>query len=75
MPKRYGITKDPKRRERELNSTFSGLKNFKVEKKFSSQKAAQNWENTKPNHHPGGSKTTGSVCGYSHTYTRRKPGK
>ena len=75
MPKRFGITNDPERRERELKSEFSGMKGFKVERKFSSQKAAQNWENTKKNQHPGGPKTPGPVYGYSHNYTRRKQGK
>ncbi len=75
MKKRYGITNDPKRRERELKNAFSGLNNFKVEGKFPSQTAAQNWENTKRNQHPGGPKTSGPFYGYSHNYTRRKPEK
>lgn len=49
MPKRYGITNNPERREKELENTFSGIKKFKIEKQFSSKKAAQEWENTKPN--------------------------
>ena len=75
MKKRYGITSDPKRREKELKNEFFGMKNFKVERKFPSQKAAQNCENTKKNQHPGGPKTPGPFYGYSHNYTRRKPGK
>ena len=75
MPKRFGITNDPQRRKRELESNFSGISNFKVERKFSNQEAAQNWENTKTNQHPGGPKTPGPFYGYSHNYTRRKPGK
>ena len=71
--KRYGITNDPERRRKELENTFSGIKNFKVEKKFSNQKAAQEWENTKKNQHPGGPKTKGPVYGYSHDYNRKKP--
>ena len=75
MKKRYGITSDPERREKELKNDFSGLNSFKVEKKFPNQKAAQNWENTKKNQHPGGPKTPGPIYGYSHNYTRRKSGK
>ncbi len=52
MKKRYGITSDPKRRERELKNEFSGMRNFKVEKSFSNQTSAQKWENTKKNQHP-----------------------
>ena len=70
--KRYGITNDPERRRKELENTFSGIKNFKVEKEFSNQKTAQEWENTKKNQHPGGPKTKGPVYGYSHYYNRRK---
>ena len=72
MKKRHGITSNPERREKELKSEFSGMKNFKVEKTFSNQSAAQKWENTKKNQHPGGPKTSGSIYGYSHNYTRRK---
>ncbi len=75
MPKRYGITSDPQRRERELENEFSGSRNFKVERKFPNQKSAQEWENTKKNQHPGGPKTPGPIYGYSHDYTRRKPEK
>lgn len=75
MKKRYGITKDPERRVKELENTFSGVKNFKIEKQFPNQKEAQMWENTKPNQHPGGPKTRGPVFGYSHNYSRRKPQK
>ena len=75
MKKRYGITSDPKRRERELKNEFSGVRNFTVEKKFSNQTLAQKWENTKKNQHPGGPKTEGSIYGYSHNYSRRKPKK
>ena len=41
MPKRYGVTSNPERRLRELKNEFSGLRNFKVERTFSNQKAAQ----------------------------------
>ena len=75
MPKRYGITSNPERRERELKNEFYGLKNFKLEGKFPNQKEAQKWENTHKNQHPGGPKTSGPIHGYSHDYTRRKPGK
>ena len=75
MKKRYGITSDPKRRERELKSDFSGMRNFTVEKIFSNQASAQKWENTKKNQHPGGPKTEGLFYGYSHNYSRRKPKK
>ena len=75
MKKRYGITNNPERREKELENTFSGIKNFKIEKRFSTQKMAQKWENTKQNQHPGGPKTTGPIFGYSHNYTRRKSEK
>ena len=73
MPKRYGITKDPKRRKHELENQFVGLKNFKIEKKFSNQESAQKWENTKTNQHAGGPKIEGPIYGYSHDYTRKKP--
>ena len=72
MPKRYGITNNPERREKELKNEFSGMKNFKIEQTFSNQKAAQKWENTKKNQHAGGPKTKGPIAGYSHNYTRRK---
>ena len=72
MKKRYGITKNPKRREGELKNTFFGVKNFTIEKKFPNQEVAQSWENTKPNQHPGGPKTEGPIYGYSHNYSRRK---
>ena len=75
MKKRHGITSDPKRRERELSNIFSGVANFKVEKKFPNQAEAQKWENTKKNQHPGGPKTEGPFYGYSHNYSRRKPQK
>ena len=75
MKKRYGITNDPDRREKELRNDFSGVKNFKIEKTFPNQKSAQNWENTKTNQHPGGLKTSGPIHGYSHNYTRRKSQK
>lgn len=75
MPKRYGITVNPERRKNELNSTFYGLANFKIEKKFSNQELAQKWENKKKNCHPGGPKTEGPVYGYSHSYNRRKSKK
>ena len=75
MKKRYGITSDPERRERELKNEFSGLSGFKTEKKFFSQKAAQKWEDAKKNQHPGGPKTPGPFYGYSHDYTGRKPRK
>ena len=73
MKKRYGITGNPQRREIELKNTFSGVTNFKIEKKFPNQELAQKWENTKKNQHPGGPKTEGVFYGYSHNYTRRKP--
>ena len=73
MKKRYGITNDPERRHDELKKEFSGLKNFQIEGKFSSQKLAQEWENRKKNQHPGGPKTEGPIYGYSHNYNRRKP--
>ncbi len=75
MSKRYGITSDPERRERELKNQFVGFRGFKVEKPFPNQEMAQKWENTKRNQHPGGPKTSGPVYGYSHHYTRRKPKK
>ena len=73
MPKRYGITNDPDRRKQQLESEFSGVKNFKVEQEFPNQESAQRWENTKKNQHPGGPKTEGIYYGYSHNYTRKKP--
>ena len=75
MPKRYGITNNPERREKELENAFSGVKNFKVEKRFSTQENAQKWENTKQNQHPGGPKIKGPIYGYSHEYNRRKTQK
>ena len=75
MPKRYGITSNPQRRKGELENTFSGLKNFKIEKKFPNQETAQKWENTKKNQHAGGPKKEGAFYGYSHDYNRRKPQK
>ena len=75
MPKRYGITSDPQRRKEELGNIFSGVENFKIEKKFPNQTMAQKWENTKENQHAGGPKKNGPFYGYSHSYTRRKPQK
>ena len=75
MPKRYGITSDPKRRETELKKEYVGFSNFQKERRFPNQESAQKWENTKKNQHPGGPKTPGPFYGYSHSYTRRKPQK
>ena len=41
MPKRFRITSNPERRKRELESEFSGMKNFQVEKTFPNQESAQ----------------------------------
>ncbi len=71
--KRYGTTNNPSRRQQELQNEYSGFLGFKVERQFSSKAAAQKWENTKLNAHPGGPKTSGPVYGYSHSYTRKKP--
>ena len=73
--KRHGITNNPKRREKELKKTLSNVEDFKVEKKFSNQRTAQKWENTKSDQHPGGKKTKGPIYGYSHSYSKRKPQK
>ncbi len=63
MPKRRGITNNPKRREKELNQEYSVVKNFKIEKKIPDQKTAQEWENKKPNN-PGGPKAKGPYTNY-----------
>ena len=73
MPKRYGITNNPERREKELKNEYSGFSNFKKEQIFPNREMAQKWENTKKNQHPGGPKTKGPIYGYSHSYSRRKP--
>ena len=75
MPKRYGITSDLERREKELKNEYSGFSNFKKECRFPNQESAQKWENTKKNQHHGGPKTSGRFYGYSHNYTKRKPQK
>lgn len=70
--KKYGITNNPARRKQELKNEHSGFSGFKVEKKFPSKAAAQKWENTKPNAHPGGPKTFGPVYGYSYNAPGKK---
>ena len=72
MPKRYGMTNDPNRRKQELKKEYSGVNSFKIEKKFPNKQAAQEWENKKPNSHPGGPKTSGTYYGYSHSYSKKK---
>ena len=47
MRKRYGITNNPEKREKELRKSHDGVKNFKVVKQFPDQKTAQNWEKYK----------------------------
>ena len=72
MPKRYGITSDPSRREGELEREYSGFRNFEIVRKFPNQEAAQKWENKQPNAHPGGQKTDGPFYAYSHHYKKKK---
>ena len=52
MRKRYGITNNPERREKELRSSYDGVKNFKkVEKIYTDKNTMnlkmKNWEKYK----------------------------
>ena len=72
MAKKYGITNDPDRRERELRKQYVGFKNFKRLQQFPNKKTAQAWENGKSNAHPGGPKAPGPYYGYSFDYSGKK---
>ena len=72
MPKRYGITSNPRRREAELSREYHGFKNFRVVMEFPNKDVAQDWERGKPNAHSGGRNADGPYYGYYHSYSRKK---
>ena len=72
MPRRQGITSNISRRRGELEREYSGFRNFKIERRFPNQEAAQKWENKQPNANPGGPKIDGPFFGYSHYYKNKR---
>ena len=72
MPKKYGITNNLSRRRVELEREYSGFRNFRFEKKFPNQEAAQKWKNRQFNTHPGEPKADGPFYGYSHDYKQKR---
>ena len=72
MPRRHGITNNPSRRKVELEREYSGFGSFRIEKKFSNQEEAQEWESGQLDAHPGGPKIDGPFYGYSHYYNQKR---
>lgn len=74
MTKYSGISTDPEGRIREHKKRFKNIRNVKI-KKFSSRQKAQDWEDRQPGyHHPGGKRPKGRkpTFGYQFDHSGKK---